>query len=96
LSAQFEGKLQEQINKTMLRIFFNSKSVVQHGRTLISVRNFGRKILCTDGVDKCCVDILESRGFSVTLSPTLPQAELIKVSLAFLRCISQWFYYLLW
>lgn len=47
--------------------------------SLGAVRNFGRKILCTDGVDSCCVDILQQRGFKVTLVPTLSQAELIKV-----------------
>lgn len=49
------------------------------GACRLTVRNFGRKILCTDGVDPCCVEILQQRGFKVTLIPTLPQAELIKV-----------------
>eukprot|EP01036_Dinobryon_divergens_P029703 gene29703-38834_t len=49
------------------------------GACRLTVRNFGRKILCTDGVDPCCVEILQQRGFKVTLIPTLPQAELIKI-----------------
>ena len=49
------------------------------GACRVVVRNFGRKILCTDGVDSCCVDILQERGFKVTVVPTLSQSELIKV-----------------
>lgn len=61
--------------------FAPSSTAGSLGACRTMVRNFGRKILCTDGVDPCCVDILQQRGFKVTLVPTLPQAELIKVAL---------------
>ena len=65
------------VSNTFLPAATRSSSL---GASRGAVRYFGRKILCTDGVDPCCVEILQQRGFKVTVVPTLPQPELIKVN----------------
>ncbi|RYG62935.1 hypothetical protein EON64_16930, partial [archaeon] len=37
------------------------------------------KILATDGVDQCCVDIFKARGHHVDLLPTMAEGELLKI-----------------
>jgi phosphoglycerate dehydrogenase-like enzyme len=49
------------------------------GRQFHTSRNALARVLCTDGVDECCVKIFKERGHHVDLLKTLPENELLKI-----------------